>query len=92
MIQLHVPNGIADREHLAFYGANGISRTAVFDTGADEDLLLDVIGWVVVLRIPEDGMPQLAFEAVVDDDEGFGPISVGDFLEEGGAIDLKEIE
>lgn len=92
MIQLHVPNGVCDREHLAFYDSKGISRTAVFDTGTDDDLLLEVIGWVTVLRIPEDGMPQLAFEAVVDDEDGFGPISTGDFLTEGGAIDLKEIE
>lgn len=92
MFKIHIPNGIADREHLAMYSSHGISRTAVFDTGTDgEDLLLEVVGWVLVLRLPEDDLPQLSFEPVVDD-ECFGPISAGDFLYEGGALGLKEVE
>lgn len=90
MIKIHVPLGVEDREHLAFYSTQGVVRTAVFDTGGDEDLALEVVGWVLVLRLPEDDMPQVAFEPVVDDD-CFGPISAGDFLFEGGAIGLKEI-
>lgn len=93
MIAIHVPNGVVDREHLAFFAANGISRTAVFDSGIDgDDILLEVVGWVTVLRIPENGIPQIEFEPVVDDSEGFGPISAGDFLAEGGAIGLTGIE
>jgi hypothetical protein len=89
--EVHVPNGVADREHLALYSTRGVSRTAVFDTGTDEDLLLEVVGWALVLVLPEDDVPRLSFEPVVDD-ECFGPISAGDFLFEGGAIGLKEIE
>ncbi|MFE6745932.1 hypothetical protein ACFVGM_08785 [Kitasatospora purpeofusca] len=91
MFRFHVPDGVCDRETLALISTNGISRTAVFDTGGDEDLLLEVVGWALVLRLPETGLPQLSFEPVVDDPD-FGPISAGDFLAEGGALDLKEIE
>lgn len=93
MIEVTVPEGVVDRETIALYPVGDISRTAVFDMGGDEpDLLLEVVGWALVLRLPVGNLPQFEFSPVVLDEDGFGPISAVDFLAEGGAVDLKEVE
>ncbi|KJK56212.1 hypothetical protein [Saccharothrix sp. ST-888] len=68
-----------------------VDHRAVIDY-CDEIRTVPVVGWAVVLTVPNDGtLPQLTVEPVVDDDD-FGPIAIGDLIEEGGAAELVEIQ